>query len=143
MSKYFRLEEAERLLPELERTLRGIIAAKEAFDGVKGELRAFSERIAMLGGAQVDRDGLASKRQRCETLAASVNEGIEAIQQRGCIIKDLNTGLLDFPTVFRGQEVLLCWKLGESSIEYWHDLASGFQGRKPIDSDFLREHGRA
>ena len=54
-------------------------------------------------------------------------------------MKDLDTGLVDFPTLFRGQEVYLCWKLGEPSIEYWHSVDQGFRGRKPIDRDF-RDH---
>jgi hypothetical protein len=54
-------------------------------------------------------------------------------------VKDLDTGLVDFPTLFRGQEVYLCWKLGEASIEFWHSVDEGFRGRKAIDRDF-RDH---
>ena len=59
------------------------------------------------------------------------------MQEIGCLIKDLDIGLIDFPTTYRGEEVYLCWKLGEPGIEYWHGVDEGFRGRKPIDQDFL------
>jgi hypothetical protein len=58
-------------------------------------------------------------------------------------VKDLDIGLVDFPTVFRGVEVCLCWKLGEPRIGYWHGAEEGFRGRKPIDQDFLAHHSAA
>ena len=69
-----------------------------------------------------------------------LREAIEQMQELGCVIKDLDTGLLDFPTLFRGKEVYLCWKLGEPSIGFWHGVDEGFRGRKPIDQDFLDHH---
>jgi len=67
---------------------------------------------------------------------------VAQLQDLGCLVKDLDTGLVDFPALFRGQEVYLCWKLGEPSIEFWHGVDEGFRGRKAIDSDF-RDHSRA
>jgi hypothetical protein len=58
----------------------------------------------------------------------------------GVLVKDLDTGLVDFPTLFRGVEVYLCWKLGENGIEFWHGVEEGFRGRKSIDQDFLDHH---
>ncbi len=52
----------------------------------------------------------------------------------GAEIKDINTGLLDFPAMREGREVCLCWKLGEPAVEFWHDADAGFAGRQPIDS---------
>jgi hypothetical protein len=57
------------------------------------------------------------------------------------VVKDLDTGLLDFPTLYQGREVYLCWRLGESQINYWHGVDEGFAGRKAIDDDFLANHG--
>ena len=56
------------------------------------------------------------------------------------LVKDLDSGLIDFPTLFRGDEVYLCWKLGESGIGFWHKIEDGFPGRKPIDQDFKDNH---
>ena len=68
-----------------------------------------------------------------ERAAESLKKAIESIHESGCVIKDLDIGLLDFPTLFRGEEVYLCWKLGEPKITHWHGLEEGFAGRKPID----------
>ena len=56
------------------------------------------------------------------------------------MVKDLDVGLIDFPTLYRGEEVYLCWKLGETGIQYWHGIDEGFRGRKKIDRDFLDNH---
>jgi hypothetical protein len=55
------------------------------------------------------------------------------------MVKDLDIGLIDFPTLFRGREVYLCWRMGETGIRYWHG-EEGFRGRKEIDRDFLDNH---
>jgi hypothetical protein len=55
-------------------------------------------------------------------------------------VKDLELGLLDFPTLYRGKEVCLCWRLGEPEIAFWHEVDEGYKGRKPIDQAFLENH---
>ncbi len=140
MSRLFRLDEARRLLSEIEPTLRSIAAVKQSFDEVELELRTQAERISVLGGAFVQREGLAEKRRRRDSLANTLKHSIEKIHRHGCLIKDLDQGLVDFPTLFRGEEVYLCWKLGEPSIGFWHGMEEGFRGRKPIDEDFVKNH---
>jgi hypothetical protein len=56
------------------------------------------------------------------------------------VVKDLDIGLIDFPTLFHGVEVYLCWKLDEPAIEFWHGVDEGFRGRKAIDRDFRDNH---
>jgi len=58
---------------------------------------------------------------------------IEKLEELGVVLKDLDLGLLDFPSVRQGEEVLLCWQVGEDSVTTWHGLEEGFAGRKPID----------
>jgi hypothetical protein len=65
---------------------------------------------------------------------------MDSIQEIGCLVKDLDIGLLDFPTLYRGREVYLCWRLGEQRIEHWHGVDEGFRGRKPVDDDFRENH---
>ena len=60
---------------------------------------------------------------------------MEQVQSFGCLIKDLDVGLIDFPTLYRGEEVYLCWKLGEDGIEFWHGVSEGFRGRKKITAN--------
>lgn len=61
---------------------------------------------------------------------------IEEIQQQGMFIKDLELGLVDFPAVIHGEDVFLCWKLGEERVEYFHDYQSGYAGRRKLPADW-------
>ena len=140
MSKRFTLETAEGLLPEIEKRLRGAIAFKAAFDEAQGELHAIGQRVMMLGGVLVDREKVNQNKLRRDQYAEKLKTTIENIQELGCIIKDLDIGLVDFPTLFRGEEVYLCWKLGEPGIEFWHGTQEGFAGRKRIDDAFRESH---
>ena len=83
---------------------------------------------------------LLDQKRRRDSSAAGLKETLEKIQEYGCVVKDLDIGLLDFPTLYRGEEVYLCWKLGEKGIGYWHGVHEGFRGRKAIDSEFLANH---
>ena len=140
MSKRFTLETAESLLPEIEKGMREAIAFKAAFDETQGELQAVAQRVMMLGGVLVDREKIHQKKLRRDQCAENLKTVVHDIQEIGCIIKDLDTGLVDFPTLFRGEEVYLCWKLGEPGIQFWHGTHEGFAGRKPIDREFRETH---
>jgi hypothetical protein len=62
-----------------------------------------------------------------------LDELIHNVQDTGAVIKDINTGLLDFPAMREGQEVYLCWRHGEADIAFWHEVDAGFAGRRSID----------
>src|SRR5579862_931550 len=140
MSRRFTLEAAESLLPTVEKALREAIAAKTAFDEAHAVLQSISQRVMMLGGVLVDREAIRQNKERRDESAGRLKAAVEEIQELGCVIKDLDIGLVDFPTLFRGEEVYLCWKLGEPGIAFWHGVSEGFAGRKPIDQDFLDHH---
>jgi hypothetical protein len=140
MAKRFTLEEAESLLPEIERSLRDAISLKSEFELADGELQSIRRRVMMLGGMLIDREEIQRHKQQRELSAEGLKAAIEKIQEFGCIIKDLDIGLVDFTTLFRGEEVYLCWKLGESGINFWHGTHEGFAGRKPIDEEFRALH---
>ena len=128
------------MIPEVEKAIRHAISVKADYGQVEGELNKLSQRIQMMGGARINRDEVVELRGRHETLSALLREGIERIQAFGCQVKDLDIGLIDFPTLYQGEEVLLCWKLGERGITSWHGLEEGFRGRKPIDAEFVAGH---
>ncbi len=140
MPKRFTLAEAQKLLPRLDTLLREAIAAKNEFEKAGKALKELHERLMMMGGVLVDRDRALAVRQRRDAAAARLRAAVEAVQETGCIVKDLDIGLVDFPTLFRGVEVYLCWKLGEDAIGFWHGVEEGFRGRKAIDRDFLDHH---
>ena len=140
MPRFFTIHQAERLLPEVESTIREAIAAKSGYEQAEEEMQNFSRRIMMLGGVQVDHTKVLAYRDRRESSALVLKASMEKIEEIGCLVKDLDIGLIDFPTLLHGEEVYLCWKLGESGIHYWHGVHEGFQGRKAIDQDFLASH---
>lgn len=138
--RYFNLLEAEGLLPEVERLLRSLIQLKEDYEQNDAELSQINQRIALAGGMVAPRDRIVQLRSRKDAAARALKGTLEKIQEIGCQLKDVETGLIDFPTLYRDQEVYLCWKLGESGIGYWHHVEDGFRGRRPIDSEFLANH---
>jgi hypothetical protein len=140
MPKRFTLVQAQSLIPQLDRLLRDAVQAKSEYQAAEHVIQEFTERVMMMGGIAVNRDKAVESRSRRDAAAAQLRASIEQVQELGCVIKDLDIGLIDFPTLFRGVEVYLCWKLGESGIEFWHSVDEGFSGRKPIDQDFLDHH---
>lgn len=140
MPKRFTLAEARTLLPLVGRLLREAVAYKSEYQEAEREIQALSGQITLMGGMVVDRTRVLAARTQREESAARLREAIESVQEAGCVVKDLDVGLVDFPCLFHGREVYLCWKLGEEDITYWHGIEEGFAGRKPIDRDFLEHH---
>jgi hypothetical protein len=140
MSKRFTLAEAQSLLPQVERLVQDAVRLKPEFDEASAVVNRMKERVHLMGGTLIDRGVALEDRQRRETTSKLLRQAVEEIVEMGVQIKDIETGLVDFPTRFRGREVYLCWKLGESAIEYWHG-EEGFRGRKLIDRDFIDHHG--
>ncbi len=140
MPKRFTLAEAQTLIPSVEPLLRKAIELKSTYDSGESAIEKIGERITMAGGLTVNRDQVLEARRSRDRAAAALRTVIEEVQEFGCVVKDLDTGLIDFPTFYQGQEVYLCWKLGESAIAFWHGVDEGFAGRKPIDQDFRQNH---
>lgn len=141
MPKYFTRAEAERLLPLVNDLLLKALATKAAFQEAKQSLERTAREIAMRGGMAVQNERMLETRRRRDESLARLEEVLVQIQGHGCLVKDLDRGLLDFPTLFEGREVYLCWLFGEPRIEYWHEVEGGFAGRRPIDDAFLANHG--
>jgi len=140
MAKRFTLAEAQSLIPSVDPLLRKAIEKKADYEEAERVIQSFTQRILLMGGLVVDRAPVLAARDRRNRAGEKLKETIEEIQQLGCVLKDLDIGLVDFPTEFRGQEVYLCWKLGEASIAYWHGVEEGFSGRKAIDQEFRDLH---
>jgi hypothetical protein len=87
---------------------------------------------------RVDSAKVARQRAEIETHLKLARESIAEIDSIGVQVKDIDAGLLDFPCNLDGEVVLLCWRMGETSIEHWHTMDSGFQGRQPVDERFRR-----
>jgi hypothetical protein len=133
--RYFDRREAEELLPMIAGVLNEARDDKQKMDGLDHDLAQAAAKIMVMGGWIPPHRELAEKRQSRDQLREKIKEAIERIQEIGCVLKDLDEGLVDFPALLDGHEVFLCWKLGEERIGYWHGLDEGFAGRKPLDED--------
>ena len=126
IKRYFTIEEAEEMLPKVERILRRTIKLNKALD--------------LLGSIEIevyddDYDNLkriTKLNKHFHKLSYEFYINIEKIEDIGCIIKDLEIGIIDFYSEFDGREIFLCWKLGEKKIKFWHEADSGYEGRRPI-----------
>jgi hypothetical protein len=136
--KTFTLDEAQSMLPLVESLLKRAIESKQAAEEIDTALSALSRRIHLTGGMYVNVAKIAGQRSAMEKHVQRARETLGEIDEIGVQVKDLDSGLLDFPCRVEDEIVLLCWKSGESAIEHWHTVESGFKGRQPIDDRFRR-----
>lgn len=126
--KIFRLEEANALLA----TLRPLL---EKMTRKRRDLAIALLEADVARGLDPDGSGghvTALRNSKAHDLQAELLKTIDAIQQHGCIVKDLDLGLVDFPALRGGQLVNLCWKMDEPAISFWHGTEEGFSSRKSI-----------
>lgn len=140
MPRYFTVREAEQLLPEVEKALRDALFQKAEYESAEHDLNTKLARIRMAGGSRVSPGPLLADRARRDSNAAALKQTFDRLEDIGVLVKDLDIGLIDFLTRYQGQDVCLCWKLGEVGITHWHGLEDGLRGRKPIDAEFLARH---
>jgi hypothetical protein len=134
----FTLDEAKSLLPVLESLLRSAIAGKKVIEEFEAEQQELNHRIFLNGGTHVDVVPLARRKAERVKAEQRAKDALAEIDSIGVQVKDLDIGLLDFPCEVEGEIILLCWKLGETSITHWHGTQEGFAGRKPIDERIAR-----
>lgn len=137
--RYFNREEAEELLPLLGKSLEEARKQKQFLDSLDEDLSQASARIMMLGGSVPPYQELLRKKGEKQRFVERLEDAVNEIQEMGCLVKDLESGLVDFPSLRDGREVYLCWKLGEKRIEYWHGMEEGFAGRKRLDGGPIGE----
>lgn len=124
--KLFTVEEAEALLPELEKVF-------DAIAELAARAHAKSQQAEKL--AQADPDAaaeLALARSQTQFLTGQIEDKLQSIIDLGAVPKGLDPALVDFPARLEGREVFLCWKLGEKRITHFHGIDDGFAGRKPL-----------
>lgn len=132
--KLFSVDEANSLLPKLEPLVRRLMEQGERLQEHQVVVREFRAKAGGNGGTFLG-GRFAQAKQEIERLAAELQEGIHEIESWGCVVKDLDQGLVDFPARLRQQQVYLCWRLGEPRIAFWHGLEEGFAGRKPLEDE--------
>jgi hypothetical protein len=130
----FTPEEANEALAEVRPLAERMVAGRRSLAAAVRRQRELAMRIAANGGdlspGEV-RDAAADVDREVEAIA----ECVAALDAAGVQVKDMDEGLVDFPARHAGRDVLLCWKVGEPEVAYWHGLDEGFAGRKPLPFD--------
>ncbi len=133
--RYFTAEEADELLPEVRLAAEELVEHRLAARAVAAKRAQLVTRIAGNGG-DFDPQEPRELEEDFERETAATVEAVERLERLGVIVKDADRGLVDFPALrASGEEVLLCWQVGEDEIAYWHGLEEGFAGRKPLPLD--------
>jgi hypothetical protein len=134
-NRYFTLAEVNLQVPALEECFGRVMQIRAQLKTLYKRLDAkrfapndehFSVNIP---GAPPD---VLRDRANFKALVETLREEIERVHDTGCVIKDVETGLVDWPAQNGGQEIWLCWRYGEKEVGFWHDLESGVAGRRPI-----------
>ena len=131
--RLFTLSEAERARRDLEPILLQAMESRRRAEELEESLAAIAQRIQLMGGVIISYEKAARLRIERDRLAETIKTALERIEATGCVVKDIEVGLLDFPALVNNEEVYLCWRVGEDRIRYWHRQDEGFAGRKPLD----------
>lgn len=134
------MREAEEMLPDVARWLRSAMEHRKNAAAIEEQMNALLVRVSVMGGIQLDVSRVAEMKSGKQQAIEKLNQAMAEIENSGCLVKDLDIGLVDFPTMLDDTEVYLCWKLDEPRIGFWHHTSEGFAGRKLIDRDFLDRH---
>ena len=143
MARFYDIDEANALLPELG-SIVGLLGEQRAElvrlrDEVLATGNAGGEvATTAVGGSPGGADGppisseLRLTRLRMQGLIDQMAAGVARIDALGLTLRDIERGLVDFPALVSGRQVWLCWRLGETAIDWWHGLDAGFDGRQPL-----------
>ena len=129
----YSVDEANRVAAELRPELERLSRIKREFDQVEVRIEVLSIAVSGATNDNPDAVELQGLRERRAQLAHEISLGIEAVNRRGCVLKDLDQGLVDFYTLSGDRLIFLCWKLGEPEVAHWHALEGGFTTRQPLD----------
>ena len=129
--RYFTAEEANEALLEVRPLTEELVGHRRALVELQERQSAVTSRIAGNGG-NVEPHELEDVQEQLDEEVAGIARCVARIHEVGALVKDLDEGLVDFPATRGGRDVLLCWRLGEDEIGFWHGLDEGFSGRKPL-----------
>ena len=129
--QYFTPEEANAALERVRPLAEQMVERRRAMLAAQAREEELGARVAGNGGG-IDPGDPARAEAAVEEEAKAIAQLVDEIHSLGAQVKDIDTGLLDFPSLREGEEVLLCWHVGEDEIRYWHGVDEGFAGRKEL-----------
>lgn len=133
LNKYFTLDEANLQLPFVEHELLILQNLKKQFQEKYQDLKREKHSYNENHNTENDQDPFFTQETELEFLQIEAKTHMSSFEMKGIELKDIDLGLVDFPAIIQGEEVLLCWRQGEEQISYYHSREDGFAGRKRID----------
>ncbi len=127
----FTLAEAQAVVPWLQETFDAIASLKAEMERAQARVAELAAHVRSNGGSRT-RGELERARRAGESARQRIEERVQAVVERGIIVRSVDRGLVDFPSTRDGRTVYLCWLAGESEVTEWHDIDTGFAGRRPL-----------
>ena len=127
----FTLDEANALVPLLEETFQRLAPVRQEHAALQERLNELLQRRRSNGSSSSNEE-LGQVQENVDRLTRQIEEGVQELLDRGIIVRDVERGLVDFPSQREGREVYLCWIGGEERIEFWHETDRGFAHRQPL-----------
>lgn len=136
--RFFTVEEANELVSSLEIEFGRVARARAELAPLIEALGGADEAVAILHDGELAPPGREKDADRLRHLAAEITDAVERVNDMGCLVKDIELGLVDFYAMQDGEPVLLCWQFGEPAVTHWHGVDEGYAGRKPLDGVTVR-----
>jgi hypothetical protein len=128
MSRLFSVEDANRTLPLVRRIVEDVVRQHRVWREKILEL----DLVASSARPDESRDRAAQLEREAQAVAREIDGYQRELEELGILLKDRRMGLVDFPSEMAGRRVLLCWRLGEGEVQFWHDEDAGYAGRQPL-----------
>jgi hypothetical protein len=128
MSILFTIDQANTILPKVKKRFDEILFCKNNVIDIQEELQNLSDSNCTF-------EKFITKKQELNHAVTSLYSMIQKLEDMGVMIKSVDEGLLDFPSIRYDEEIWLCWKFGENQVKFWHGKEEGFMGRKPIPQE--------
>lgn len=142
MTRFYDLDTANARLPELRAILGALREQRADLIRLRDQVLERQEAVEAGTGRATEASGdpeewasddeLRLIRLRMQGVIDQMQAGVARIDALGITLRDIESGLIDFPALVNGRQVCLCWRLGEDDVEWWHEITSGFSGRKPL-----------
>jgi hypothetical protein len=136
-SAHFTIGDVEALIPALERIFVDVLQIRAGLRGIETQLERANVRMSREELLESDDGPIEVRRAKAvfRGFYEALSDEIDRVRTLGGEVKDVETGLVDFPGLRQGEEILLCWRLGEKKIGFWHPVDGGFASRRPVDDD--------
>jgi hypothetical protein len=132
-TRIFTLDEANDLIPALELEFGGVARLRDELRALVEALGGADPSVEILQSGAAPPPGLEAEARRLKIVADEIAAAVERVTDMGCLVKDLDLGLVDFYAMQGDRPIFLCWQFGEPRVAHWHAIDEGFSGRQPIE----------